>query len=99
MEQQKSRCSVKGGRGDMEQCKGRVRQINIGSVTSAEKEWVTESSRMFRQRSVCDIRRKYRDWGMGCGRIIEDRSEEWEMEQQNENLVEKATEAMLVQVS
>jgi hypothetical protein len=36
---------------------------------------------------------------MGCGRIIEDRKEEWEMEKQNENLVERVAEAMFFQVS
>jgi hypothetical protein len=58
MQQQEFRCSVKEGRGDMEQCKGRVREINIGSVTSVEKEGVG-GSKMFRKRSGCDIRRKY----------------------------------------
>jgi hypothetical protein len=36
---------------------------------------------------------------MRCGRIIEERKEEWEMEQQNEDLVEKVAEAMFFQVS
>jgi hypothetical protein len=36
---------------------------------------------------------------MRCGRIIEDRREKWEIEQQNENLVEKVAEAMFFQVS
>jgi hypothetical protein len=36
---------------------------------------------------------------MGCGRIIEDRKEEWEMEQQNDTFIEKVAEEMLFQVS
>jgi hypothetical protein len=44
---------------------------------------VTEGIILFRNRNGCDVGRKYWNRRMRCGRILEDRKEEREMEQQN----------------
>ena len=60
---------LKRARATWNNTKGRVGQIHIGSISSVEKKGLSgRGLRMFGERNDCDIRRKYWDWGMSCGR-------------------------------